>query len=794
VKTLSTSADLGRVGRQLGGAVLALLSLAACTKDPVFVDDAPGGAGSDSICKVDQDCQDESFCNGVESCDPGSKKANARGCVPSTGPVDCDDEIECTTDRCSDSKKACVFSAPDNDKDGFPDAACQDQNGESLGTDCDDDDAERFPGQVETCDELDRDEDCDTATFGSLDEDGDGAVSSACCNGDICGDDCDDQNIAIRPLQPEFCDELDNNCDGKRDNNTREIYWYVDNDGDGYGSPTEEPEKSCTIVAQASVAPTDCNDENATDSPEALERCDDGVDNNCNGLIDEGEDCGSPEGTPVCPVGRTACGGICADVEIDERFCGDCLTRCGESERCEDGTCEDAMVNTGSGGGSGTGGSGPGNGGAGAGNGGTSNTGGSSTGGSSSGGSVNEGATAILFRGECLPVCESATAGPDGIGVEDGTSCVIEDSSAFNRGLACTAESVPSMTLAEWNSATFAEIWSQDFDGNPVNDNTPWGFEGDFKYGESQAPDAPDAFKGANLAGAGLDAPYGSGLSRLTLPEFEVPARTTLPYLRYRYWYGLSPEDEVRIEIRTQAGGPWHQLEDVTGTLSHIQGDSRIWTQAILQLDVLSGRTIQLSFVLDSKGNSEEAPGFFIDKVQLARGQLNICGCQGFNDPPDTPEDDGSNDWSIEGGQWGIGPRNFVGPPAPHGEAPNVPGFAGTSLFAPYSAWPLAPKARLTSPTRMATSTSAEFFEWYSMHSGASMQLQIREAGGSWQNLGPALTGSTEASAWDAKRQAVFDNYAGKVVQLGFLFSNGGSSSPNQSLNPGYFIDEVVFP
>jgi Carboxypeptidase regulatory-like domain/Putative metal-binding motif/Bacterial Ig domain len=62
--------------------------------------------------------------------------------------------------------------------------------------------------------------------------------------------------------------------------------YYVDRDGDGFGSPnigihaTEQPEGFVTDN-------TDCDDSRADIHPGADEICDDGVDNNCDGLIDE---------------------------------------------------------------------------------------------------------------------------------------------------------------------------------------------------------------------------------------------------------------------------------------------------------------------------------------------------------------------------------------------------------------------------------------------------------------------------------------------------------------------------
>lgn len=63
----------------------------------------------------------------------------------------------------------------DADGDGEPSIA-------SGGRDCDDNDPNRYPGNIEICDHDGRDEDCDTSTFGNRDADGDGHVDAKCFN------------------------------------------------------------------------------------------------------------------------------------------------------------------------------------------------------------------------------------------------------------------------------------------------------------------------------------------------------------------------------------------------------------------------------------------------------------------------------------------------------------------------------------------------------------------------------------------------------------------------------------
>ena len=141
--------------------VWAVLAL-SCGDDSGMEADAgfDGGFDGGMVCSDDAECDDGLFCNGAETCVEGA-------CVPGTS-VECADAIECTVDLCDDEIDACVNAAPDADGDGVRDAACVDEEGTPLGDDCDDDDANRFPGNAEVCDEADHDEDCAPETEHSL--------------------------------------------------------------------------------------------------------------------------------------------------------------------------------------------------------------------------------------------------------------------------------------------------------------------------------------------------------------------------------------------------------------------------------------------------------------------------------------------------------------------------------------------------------------------------------------------------------------------------------------------------
>jgi arginine repressor len=84
----------------------------------------------------------------------------------------------------------------------------------------------------------------------------------------------------------EICDGLDNDCNGLIDDGVKLVF-YKDLDRDGYTDGTTSVGCSAPQGYVLSALLGDCNDENNQINPGKTEICD-GIDNNCDGLIDEG--------------------------------------------------------------------------------------------------------------------------------------------------------------------------------------------------------------------------------------------------------------------------------------------------------------------------------------------------------------------------------------------------------------------------------------------------------------------------------------------------------------------------
>ena len=193
----------------------------------------------------------------------------------------------------------------DADGDGFGDEnnqseACDLRLGLSaVSGDCDDTNILISPSAVEICDEIDNDcnEQIDEGVSDTfyIDEDEDdfgnpditmegcslpeGYVENA--------NDCNDTDTLINPSANEYCDTVDNNCDGVIDENysVDATLFYADVDGDTFGNE-ENTILACSVPEGYVTNTDDCNDTNDLVSPNATEFCN-GVDDNCDGEIDE---------------------------------------------------------------------------------------------------------------------------------------------------------------------------------------------------------------------------------------------------------------------------------------------------------------------------------------------------------------------------------------------------------------------------------------------------------------------------------------------------------------------------
>jgi len=217
-------------------------------------------------------------------------------------PDDDNDDVPDELDNCqlvpnpdqADDDADWVGNACDSDKDG---------DGDPDASDCAPLDPTVYHGADEACNS--KDDNCNgivdeegavgcTLFYVDKDADGSGLEEDSHC---LCQPaypytatstgDCDDGDPTLKPSGLEICNGKDDNCDGEADpeGTLGCTWWYEDADGDGDGGP----ESHCLCGDQPGLSSNDddCNDDEVLIHAGAQEICD-GVDNNCNTIVDEG--------------------------------------------------------------------------------------------------------------------------------------------------------------------------------------------------------------------------------------------------------------------------------------------------------------------------------------------------------------------------------------------------------------------------------------------------------------------------------------------------------------------------
>ena len=105
--------------------------------------------------------------------------------------------------------------------------------------------------------------------------------------------DCNDNNNKVHPGAEEICDNfIDDDCDGEVDDDCALSVWYKDSDGDGYSDGESQraytrPDDEYYLSTELTATDGDCNDNNNKVHPGAEEICDNFIDDDCDGEVDE---------------------------------------------------------------------------------------------------------------------------------------------------------------------------------------------------------------------------------------------------------------------------------------------------------------------------------------------------------------------------------------------------------------------------------------------------------------------------------------------------------------------------
>jgi hypothetical protein len=166
--------------------------------------------------------------------------------------------------------------------------------------------------------------------------------------------DCDDYRKPVYPGAEELCNTIDDDCDGKVDEDAVPVELWPDADGDGYydvrTEKVGEPKVGCVGLKGFAAEPGDCKPDDESVHAGAEEICNN-IDDDCDGDVDErvrptcgegwcrreapgcdvkyctpgepvaekcnflDDDCDglTDEDPDLCPAGQTCAGGACVD-------------------------------------------------------------------------------------------------------------------------------------------------------------------------------------------------------------------------------------------------------------------------------------------------------------------------------------------------------------------------------------------------------------------------------------------------------------------------------------------------
>ena len=324
-------------------------------------------------------------------------------------------------------------------------------------------------------------------------------------------------------------------------------------------------------------------------------------------------------------------------------------------------------------------------------------------------------------------------------------------------------------------------LWRDSFEG--FNLQLRWEITaGVWEMGNpTTGPGAPPPGGGTNVAATVLNGncPEGVDTWLIRRQSFRVPESN--PRLRFRHWFNFNWDDYGQVQVR-EVGGEWETL----ATYPQVLWTCGRWEPASLSLAKYAGKELQIAFLfhssVHSNGREYVAEGWYLDDVEIVSAPLEFRNPENFESP------DFWDLWYTDNGVWEVGVP--TGAPAERHDGSQV---AGTIIDGNYcdayfgrdsrliSAWaqiPAVPNPRL------------RFRHWFNFYWDDYGQVQVREAGGEWETLATYPQVLWTCGRWE-RASLNLSKYAGKELQIAFLFHSSVHSNGKEYVAEGWYLDDV---
>ncbi len=270
----------------------------------------------------------------------------------------------------------------------------------------------------------------------------------------------------------------------------------------------------------------------------------------------------------------------------------------------------------------------------------------------------------------------------------------------------------------------------------------------------------------AQCAATGLQSAYeNSADTRLISPPIMLPTvgNGQSLVLRFWHWFNTYPQDKGVVEVSRDGGVTWDPVS------REFFGNSRVWSQYVVNLTAYQNSTVRLAFHFTSDGGNTAA-GWHIDDISIDVATPTLKNPEDF--------EAGTGYWNADNGGWEIGPGDCHG------------GSAQCAATGLHSFYENSADTRLISPPIMlptvgnGQSLVLRFWHWFNTYPQDKGVVEVsRDDGVTWDPVSREFFGNSRVWSQYVVNLTAYQN---STVRLAFHFTSDGGSTA-----AGWHIDDI---